>query len=244
MKSDQSIIKKTESAIDDLVNLWQRRKLVCVIVIAVIIIPVGFSIYLEFVAVPKLKADISQKQQDIQTLKNYVQGVEKERDKAEIQLAPFLAVANQRFPDTPSDKRLELLLTKLDQAIISVQDAARRVSSERSLAPQIQNSLVTNLKTIPPLDVEVTCVLGDTEGFALASQIKNVFEKAEWKVSGVNQAVFSVPIKHLVLIFGKEPSPELQRTLSILFDSLGYPREAELDEKLGENALKIIVGSK
>ncbi|MGB8225814.1 MAG: hypothetical protein WCE45_02945 [Sedimentisphaerales bacterium] len=244
MTSDQSIVKKTESAIDDLVDLWRRRKLVCAIVIAIIVIPVGFSLYLQFVAVPKLKADISQRQQDIQTLKDSVQSAEKERDKAEIQLAPFLAVANQRFPDTPSDKRLELLLAKLDQAIVSVQDAARRVSSERSLSPQIQSSLITNLKTIPSLNVEVTCVLSDAEGFALASQIKNVFEKAEWKVNGVNQAVFTVPIKHLVLTFGKEPSPELQRTFSILFDGLGYPREAKLDKKLDENALKIVVGSK
>jgi hypothetical protein len=244
MTSDQSIVKKTESAIDDLVDLWRRRKLVCTIVITIIVIPVAFSLYLQFVAVPKLKDDISQKQQSIQTLKDSVQNAEKERDKAEIKLAPFLAIANQRFPDIPSDKRLELLLAKLDQAIVSVQDAARRVSSERSLTPQIQSSLVTNLKMIPSLDVEVTCVLGDTEGFALASQIKNVFEKAEWKVNGVNQAIFNIPVKHLVLTFGKEPSLELQRTISILFDSLSYPREATLDKKLGENALKIVVGSK
>lgn len=243
MTSDQSIVKKTESAIDDLVDLWRRRKLVCVIVIVIIVIPVGSSLYLQFVAVPKLKADISQRQQDIQTLKDSVQSAEKERDNAKIQLAPFLAVANQRFPDIPSDKRLELLLAKIDQAIVSVQDAARRVSPERSLDPQIQSSLVTNLKTIPSLDVKVTCLIGDAEGFALAWQIKNVFEKAEWKVN-FHQALFSVPIKHLVLTFGKEPSPELQRILSILLDSLGYPLEAGLDEKLGENALEIVVGSK
>ena len=237
MTSERSIVKKTESAIDDLIDLWRRRKLVCTIVIAIIFIPTVFGLYQRFVEVPKLKDDINH-------LKDSVQSAEKERDKAETKLAPFLAFANQRFPDSPSDKRLELLLSKLDQVIISVQDAARRVSSERSLTPQIQSLLVANLETIPPLDVEVTCVLGDTESFVLASQIKNVFEKAKWRVNGVNQSVFNVPIKHLVLIFGKTPSPELKRTLSILFDSLGYQREAELDEKLGENALKIVVGSK
>ena len=118
------------------------------------------------------------------------------------------------------------------------------MSPERSLDSRLKQSLITNLKSEAPLDVEITCVLGDTEGFSLASQLKDVFEQAGWKVNGVNQAVFTVPIKHLVLTFGNEPSPQIQRTLAPLFDSLGYPREAGVNKQLGENLLKIVVGSK
>ena len=237
MNEEQSIVKKTESALDDLLDLWRRRKLVCIIVLLVIILPVGWSLYQHFVAVPKLKDQVTA----LQTAKG---DAERERDKAELKLAPFLAAADHRFPDSPADKRLDLLLARLEKAITDVQSAARKVSPERSLDPRLRQSLIDNLKSVAPLDVEVTCVLGDTEGFSLASQIKDVFEQAGWKVNGVNQAVFTAPVKHLVLTFGKEPSREIQRTLAPLFDSLAYAREAGLDKELGENSLKIVVGSK
>ena len=237
MNEEQSIVKKTESALDDLQDLWRRRKLVCIIVLAVIILPTSFTLYQQFVAVPKLNSQVS-------TLEIQKREAEQKRDKAELQLAPFLAAAELRFPDTPADKRLDLLLSRLDKAINDVQRAARKVSPERTIEPNVSTSLVSNLKAIPALDVEIMCILGDTEGFALASQLKDIFEQAGWKVNGVNQGVFTVPIKHLVLSFGKEPSRELQRTLAPLFDSLGYPRKAGLDKQLSENSIKIIVGSK
>ena len=237
MNEEQSIVKKTESALDDLLDLWRRRKLVCVIVLIVIILPAGFTLYQQLVAVPKMKDQITA----LQTAKREA---EQKRDKAELQLAPFLAAAERRFPDTPADKRLDLLLARLDKAITDVQSAARKVSPERSLDPRLKQSLLSRLKSLSPLKVEITCVLGDTEGFSLASQLKDVFEQAGWKVNGVNQAVFTVPIKHLVLTFGKEPSREIQATLAPLFDSLGYPREAGLNKELGEDSLKIVVGSK
>lgn len=170
--------------------------------------------------------------------------VKAERDKYQTQLAPFLAVATRRFPDEPTDKRLELLLARLDKAINDVQSAARKVSPERTLSPELRQSLVANLKSIPSLNIEITCILGDTEAFSLASQIKSVFDEAGWKVNGVNQAVFSVPIKRLMLTFGNIPTPQLQQALAPLFDSLAYPKEAGLDAKLGEDNLKIVVGSK
>jgi hypothetical protein len=244
MSGEPSIVRKTESAIDDLLDLWHRRKLVCVIVILFVAVPLAFGSYQQFVEVPKLKSEISLKQHQIEDLQASIQKAEHERDKAQIQLAPFLAAAERTFPNIPPDQRLEFLLAKLEQAIGSVQDAARRISPERILETEVKNTLVSNLKAVQPLDVEITCVLGDTEGFALASQIKSMFEAAGWKVNGVNQAVFTAPIKHLILTFGKAPTPQLQHTLAPLFDSLGYAREASLDDKLGESNLKIVVGSK
>jgi hypothetical protein len=237
MSEEKSIFRKTETAFDDLVDLWRRRKLVCIIVLAVMVLPAGFTLYQQYVAMPKLKDQVT-------TLERQKRETEQERDKADLRLAPFLAAAERRFPDTPADQRLDLLLSKLDKAITDVQTAARKVSPERSIDPQMKQSLVANLKPISPLDVEITCVLGDTEGFALASQLKEVFQQAGWKVNGVNQSVFTTPIKRLVLSFGKEPSSELQSTLGPLFDSLGYPREAGLNKELGENSLRILVGSK
>ncbi len=170
--------------------------------------------------------------------------VKAERDKYQTQLAPFLAVAERRFPDEPTDKRLELLLTRLDKAISDVQSAALKVSPERTLPPEVQQSLVAKLKSIPSLNIEITCIMGDAEGFALASQIKVLFDEAGWKVRGVNQSFFKQPIKRLVLTFGKTPSPQLLQALAPLFDGLAYPREAGPDATLGEDNLRILVGSK
>lgn len=192
----------------------------------------------------ELRQDNKSLKQELGTTRATLDDTKHERDKFQLQLAPFLAAAERRFPDTPADKRLDLLLVKLDQAITDVQSAARKVSPERTIDPKVKISLVSNLKAIPALDVEIMCVLGDTEGFSLASQLKNIFEQAGWEVHGVNQGVFTNPIKHIVLSFGKEPSRDLQRTLAPLFDSFGYPREAGLNKKLKENSMKIIVGAK
>ena len=244
MGADPSIVRKTESAIDDIIDLWRRRKLICIIVILVVVVPIAFGVYKQFVTVPNLTSEISQKQRKIDELRSSLQKTEHERDKAQIQLAPFLAAAERTFPNNPPDKSLELLLVKLEQAIGSVKDAARRISPERVLDIQAKNALVSSLKTLQPLDVEITSILGDNEGFALALQIKSVFEVAGWKVNGVNHAIFKAPIKHLIMTFGKKPSPNLEHALLPLFDSLGYARAALIDDKIGEQKLKIVVGSK
>lgn len=237
MVDEQSIVKKTESAVDDLRDLWQRRRLVCIVVVTIIFLPAAFTLYQQFIIVPGLRAEVS-------TLESQQRDAERSRDKAELQLAPFLAAADRRFPDTPADKRLDLLLERLNLAINDVQNAARKVSPERSISPQLRQSLVTDLKSVPKLDVEISCVLGDTEGFSLASQLRSVFDDAGWKVNGVHQAVYSIPIRGIVFTFGEEPPGDLQRVLVLLFDGLGYPRQAELNKELGKNSLKILVGSK
>jgi len=137
-----------------------------------------------------LKKEISKRKEEISNLK-------RERDKFEIQLTPFLARADQRFPEAPPDQRLELLIKKMDEVISNVQDAARKISPERVIPQQIIQKVAKGLELLPQLNVEVTCILGDTESFALATQIKSIFEMAGWKAHGVNQSVFTRPVRHL-----------------------------------------------
>jgi len=73
--------------------------------------------------------------------------VKAERDKYQTQLDPFLAIAERRFPDEPTNKRLELLLTRLDKVINDVQSAARKVSPERTLGAELEQTLIANLKS-------------------------------------------------------------------------------------------------
>src|SRR3990170_4373804 len=109
MRDEASIVRKTESAIDDLADLWRRRKLVCLVVLVVIVVPVGFGLYQEFIAIPRLQNDVEAKKAEIEDLKG-------ERDKFEIELSSFQAAADKAFPDQKKEERMDLLLTAFQQA--------------------------------------------------------------------------------------------------------------------------------
>ena len=108
MNDEASIVKKTESAFDDLADLWRRRKAVCILVLVVIVFPVGFTLYQHFIAIPRLQDDVNTKEALIEDLK-------RERDKLDIKLASFQAAADRAFPDKKREERLDLLLNLLDQ---------------------------------------------------------------------------------------------------------------------------------
>lgn len=110
MDEDSSVVKKTETTINDLVDLWHRRPKLCVLVAVVI----AFPTFIAVIAIPSLNSSLTK--------------AEYERDKAQLQLAPFLAAANRGFPDSPAEKRLELMLAAFGKAIADAQDAARQVS--------------------------------------------------------------------------------------------------------------------
>lgn len=192
----------------------------------------------------ELKQDNKNLKTQVSELKEENSDLKRERDKFETQLSPFLAAADQKFPDAPPDQRLDLLIKKMDEVISTVQDAARKISPERLIPQHIIKNIAKSLEHLPQLNVGVTCILGDTESFSLATQIKSIFEMAGWKVHGVNQSVFTSPVKHLILEFGKKPSKDIQRALSPLFDFLGYKKVASLNKKLPVDNMKIIIGSK
>ena len=133
MTENQSIVKKTESAIDDLIDLWRRRRGICIIVLIIMVAPICFSLYLEFLEIPNLESKISglEKDLDIAT---------KERDKAEIRLTPFLAAAEHRFPNQHPDKSLELLMDKLDEVATLEQQNKMLVMLERMVLIEKTNS--------------------------------------------------------------------------------------------------------
>ena len=133
MTENQSIVKKTESAIDDLIDLWRRRRGICIIVLIIIVAPICFGLYLKFLEIPNLESKISglEKDLDIAT---------KERDKAEIRLAPFLAAAEHKFPKERPDKSLELLMDKLNEVATLEQQNKMLVMLERMVLIEKTNS--------------------------------------------------------------------------------------------------------
>lgn len=62
----------------------------------------------------------------------------------------------------------------------------------RHLNLDIQNQLMSLIPTAAGVDL--TCILGDGEGYSFATEIKIFLESKGYKVNGVNQSVFSGPV--------------------------------------------------
>ncbi len=132
----------------------------------------------------------------------------------------------------------------MDQVIEAVEDTALKITAERILPKNIITEMSNKLRNLPQLNVEISCNIGDNEGYTLAEQVKSIFNNAEWKISGVFQSAFVPPAKHILLEFGSQPPKELRKALLPLFDRFGYAREAIIKSNLPDNRLNIIVGSK
>lgn len=200
-----------------------------------------------------LETTLSTKDEEIVRLKQ-------ERDKYELQLAPFLAAANQNFPEVPQEERLSLLSNKIDEILDTFREVGKsmlfklsevekaiddlQLLSQRVLSESAVRQLRTNLGELIPLKVVIECTIGDNEAYVLAQQIKAIFTEVGWKVEGVDQALYRIPQKFLKIIFSDMPSRELQRALVPLVDDFGYPRHASINDNLSDNSIRIIVGSR
>jgi len=144
-------VQQMEREIDALRLLFKRRPIISMVIVLWLIGPVFYAVY-EFVQRRSI-------QKENATLKQELSETKRDRDAKGAQLAPFLATAELRFPDAPPDKRLELLLNRLEDAIIQVEDAARRMGSKMILSEDIRVSMINRLKHQPSLKVDITAAL-------------------------------------------------------------------------------------
>ena len=80
----------------------------------------------------------------------------------------------------------------------------------RQLEQTTTNTLVAELQKYPAEAVVLTCIMGDTEGYQLATDLKQVLEQCGWQVNGVNQAIFASPMKGLFIeVPAVRPSVEI-----------------------------------
>jgi uncharacterized coiled-coil protein SlyX len=90
--------------------------------------------------------------------------------------------------------------------------------------------------------IVITCLMNDHEAFSFATQLKKLFESAGWTVDGVNQAMYSAPIKGVVIaIKDKSVEPKARFIFQIL-QFAGFPSHGELNDKL--TSVELIIGSK
>jgi hypothetical protein len=75
---------------------------------------------------------------------------------------------------------------------------------ERHLNREVQNQLISLIPS--GKEIDLVCILGDGESYVFATEIKSFLESKGYKVDGVNQAVFSGPVKGQILEQPKEGS--------------------------------------
>jgi len=231
-------VQQMEREIDALRLLFKRRPIISMVIVLWLIGPVFYAVY-EFVQRRSI-------QKENATLKQELSETKRDRDAKGAQLAPFLATAELRFPDAPPDKRLELLLNRLEDAIIQVEDAARRMGSKMILSEDIRVSMINRLKHQPSLKVDITAALGNSQPYELAEQLKTVFLEAGWPISkgSVSQAIFSRPQLGCKFVFSEKPSPALQEIFLDALDSLGEKKVLYLNPQQEQGTLKVIIGSR
>jgi uncharacterized protein YjhX (UPF0386 family) len=211
-----------------------------------------------------LKNENKQLKKDYRKLEIRYDEAKTDRDKAEIRLAPFLAAAERHFKDVPESERLSSLYDKVDEMFVSLQTGdrvilgklesienkvgamseAQLMSGDRILHPDVKNRMINDLKKVSDWKVKITVTMGDGEAHVFAEQLKTIFEGAGWSVDGVSLAIFSKPVRKVILKVSEPPPGRIQQALMPLFDQFNNPREAFLDDKLPNNTISIVVGKK
>lgn len=160
-----------------------------------------------------------------------------------------LAVEQQKLAETQKQlaeaeqKRAEAQLT-LEKTLEEV----RRRQKPRTLSAEQRSKLIEILKANQKGEVEITCVMGDGEGYAFATEIDGLLKTAGWTITGggVTQAVYNGgnPKGAGIIIHSQETAPPYAAILQQAFNDVGYPIAGALDSSVPEGKIKFIIGNK
>lgn len=161
-------------------------------------------------------------------------------------LTPFENLAKKMFPNEEADVALSKLQTELEHLKARTLDLESK--SLPRLISEIQKKGLTDrlLKFYQKgfKKIKIYSVLGDQESFSYATQLKKIFESANWTVEGINEAKYDQPMIGFFISSPSDPAPDyINEFYAILIES-GFDVEGNLNPQLGKSELKIIIGSK
>jgi hypothetical protein len=109
----------------------------------------------------------------------------------------------------------------------------------RHLISQVRNELSKYEGT----SIRLNCLQGDQEALAFSKELKEIFEKAGWRVNGVNQVPYNTPIKNIVIVLNSASQKGKANYIFSLFRALNYRSTARLNKNQTED-LGIMVGTR
>lgn len=131
-----------------------------------------------------------------------------------------------------------------ERALLQVQE---RIKPRRFSAEQEQR-LIAALKASPQKGmIDITCVLGDGEAFAFASQIDGILKAAGWPTSGVSQGVFTPnnPVGFGLIVHSTDTAPAYAGFLQSAFRQAGIGElSAQVGESITAGKVQLLVGNK
>jgi hypothetical protein len=165
------------------------------------------------------------------------------RDKAELALEPWKALAAKIETNAPVDQRLDFLLQRVESLIRTFQVTASRLPTKRILTAEALARVRGKFLHAPRVPIILSCPLGDQEAFALATQIKTTLQDSGFKVDGVNQSVWSQPFQGLSARCKDKPHPLLMEGLLQIYVELGLPPILQTNAPLPESTIGLDVGA-
>ncbi len=129
-----------------------------------------------------------------------------------------------------------------DLAQLKLAVQPRRITAEQ------QPALIDFLRLGPKGKASITCVMGDGEGNAFATDVAAALKAAGWDVEGggISQAAYAGgnPIGFVILVRNAIGAPPFAAVLQRAFFSIGIPLPGEENPQIEEGKVQIIVGNK
>lgn len=157
-------------------------------------------------------------------------------------MEPFLNAAVNKFPSVDINAALASLRNEL-QAYKSTAEKLSKSVASRNLTEAARNDLVTFFSAIRSRKASITSILGDSEAFGFAEQLKSVLEKAGWDVSGIDQAVYTKAMPGIIIV-GAESETETLKSIALKLRSHGMRAFIDPNRKDRPNEFEFIVGVK
>ncbi len=127
-------------------------------------------------------------------------------------------------------------------------EEVRRRQMPRTLSPEQRTRLIEHLKASPKGEIEITCIMGDAEGYAFATELDGLLKAAGWNIigGGVAQAVYSGgnPKGAGIIIRRMQTAPHYVAILQKAFSDAGYPMSGAENSELQEGKVVLLIGNK
>ena len=209
--SEKSVVRKTEEIIDDFLDLWRRRRMLCIVVCVVVLAPSIFSVIQQVVVIPSLKGATASATADLATARRQVDQKTARIQELEIELTPFRTLAIEKFNKADAETLKALAatmaslqrdytesLTKISSQQVQI-ETLRAKTLPRSLTADQRTKILQGLRTAPKGVVSVTADYTDTEANDYARQIERLLTEA-----GLSISAYAVSYTHLTLPTNRE----------------------------------------
>jgi hypothetical protein len=164
-------------------------------------------------------------------------------------------VASSFYPTNPiaekreavsKDRHSGLICAKTEESIDATKDSTREIGTQRVLPEHIILETITALRAAQPLTVQIHSIVGDSETFSLAHQLRAIFVEVGWPLENdqIQQTKFRRPQHGLKFIFSEKPNLAQEKAFVSILEALGQEDRLYLNTSLPKDTVQVIVGSK